>query len=157
MKKFTEKHRFSGTIFENKDLLDDYIVSIEDLGIELLSQTFHVFKYFNNDLFPVQKIFYGLEYKELTNVDQEILSKFEDELFIGTELTFHLSLDFHCANAQRSGDIFYKPTDKLVKLFQEIEDISKSLERRNYTTSFTIVNRFTEATPQLKLMIIYNK
>jgi hypothetical protein len=68
MKKFTEKHRFSGTIFENKDLLDDYIVGIEDLGYKLKWQSFHLFRHFNGDLFPVQKLVLDL-YMDLNLVN----------------------------------------------------------------------------------------
>jgi hypothetical protein len=161
MKKFTEKHRFSGTIFENKDILDDYIVGIEDLGYKLKHQSFYLFKHFNSDFFPVSKtssrFVHGIGFSELVNIDQEILSKIEEYLFVGTELCFGLGLDLHCANAQRGGDIFYKPAENLKELFEEIGNISYSLSKRGYTLSFNIVNTHTEPSPNLILMIIYNK
>lgn len=161
MKKFTEKHRFSGTIFENIDLLDDLIVPILDLGFKFSYQSFHVFKYFENDLFPVVFSNSGfpsyIDFNKLTVIDSGLLSKIEEEYFVGTELIFELALEFHASNAQRNGDVFFKLNPKLVKLFGELEGLSNMLNKRGYDMSFCIKNIPSVKSPLLRLMIVYNK
>jgi hypothetical protein len=160
MKKFTEKHRFSGTIFENIDLLDDYIVPILDLGFKFSHQSFHVFNDFGGDLFPVSAKNYFpsyLYFDKLTAIDTKSLSEIEEGYLVGTELVFKLSLDFHAANAQRNGDAFFKLNPKLFELFKELEEMSNILNKRGYNVSFCMKNVPDDGSPFLKLMIIYNK
>lgn len=52
MKKFSNKERLTGTIFEDIGLLEDLMGEFYDLKLNFLGQYFMIFRYYGEDLFP---------------------------------------------------------------------------------------------------------
>lgn len=153
MEKLSNKKRLTGTIFEETALLENLMSEFYDLKLNFLHQYFIIFRYYDGNLFPTKKTYFFRKITKLEKSWIELVNK-DNEILIGTELSFEINLEWEASNSQRQGDNFYLVNNTMTEIFKHLEEIDRRLSKKNYTTSFNIKTD-RGGKPKLLIMIVY--